>query len=48
MKTTYDFLVFCSNEYFDQIGKIYILTPETMTACNMCVLAYDYIVGGIY
>lgn len=48
MKTTYDYMLFCCNEYFEQIGKKYILTPETMTACNMCVIAYDYIEGGKY
>lgn len=48
MKIPYDFMLFCCNEYFNQLNNVYILTSKTMTACTMCALAYDMIERGEY
>ena len=42
------YLAECCVEYWYQLEKLYSITPENMTACNMCTIAYDCIVRGDY
>lgn len=43
-----DLMSMCVSEYMTKIGELFLIDSITLTGCNMCAIAYDYIARGDY